>query len=788
MKKIILYSIVFSLFYFTSICTTSVHADTISLPRTINATTMLNPIYLPLITQHWQWYLGSSWDKTGGNMDGGQTGLIKEGNSWILLNNNNGPGLITRIWIAPPVSDLPAMTILIYTDNNPSPIVLNLNDFVQGNIPPNTFPLLADVRSSSGGFVSYKPIAFSSKVKIVTSAIDPGYFQINYTLTPTQITNDSHTIEQLAQHWNNTSMGKSADIISNTGISYNGIAEHQTPITIPGSSESQVFSKNGAGTITKIAFSADQIKNSLSSLRLKIHYGDQPNIGADIPLNMLFVSPSANFISNLPPTQGLDAYTISPTGKEIVIKGNTTWIREPFLEHYNNLGTNISWWRESLEKLFAGPGSLPPTDNIDVYSIDSNGGEHVIKGGQYWSRSNSQVGWYTNTLASAWPGNSSNGFPLPHTNIEAHTFNDTGGETIISSNRYWFRANTSSPWWSDTIQNAWNLDLNHIDGHTFSPQGETIISGDKYWNRPNPQANWSSNTLNAVWQNNKFYSGSLFFGFDQTKNEYYITWPIPFQNGITVSLTNTASIPLSPTTTITESTDTYNPQFIGYFSTHLSTSEESTQNQLHTVVDIAGTGKFVGLVLKAKGDLDIWGRTFLEGDDIIVVDGEVRGQGTGTEDLFNSGWYFIHGPMYLPTHGSIISIPNRLQSPIGNDPNKLGIINTDITLGDSTTLMYRHFLNDAIIFTNNFKMNLEFGPSPLERKNKGKSTYFESLSIAYISPNSLPSTPLPGLPAQAGDLNSDGQVNIYDYNLLVSKFGNPYTIFDYNDLVTNFGR
>ena len=46
----------------------------------------------------------------------------------------------------------------------------------------------------------------------------------------------------------------------------------------------------------------------------------------------------------------------------------------------------------------------------------------------------------------------------------------------------------------------------------------------------------------------------------------------------------------------------------------------------------------------------------------------------------------------------------------------------------------------------------------------------------------LTTTPLPG------DLDGDGHVNIYDYNLLVSKFGNPYTIFDYNDLVTNFGR
>jgi len=31
-------------------------------------------------------------------------------------------------------------------------------------------------------------------------------------------------------------------------------------------------------------------------------------------------------------------------------------------------------------------------------------------------------------------------------------------------------------------------------------------------------------------------------------------------------------------------------------------------------------------------------------------------------------------------------------------------------------------------------------------------------------------------------------VDIFDFNLLVAKFGNPYTIFDYNDLVGNFGK
>ena len=40
----------------------------------------------------------------------------------------------------------------------------------------------------------------------------------------------------------------------------------------------------------------------------------------------------------------------------------------------------------------------------------------------------------------------------------------------------------------------------------------------------------------------------------------------------------------------------------------------------------------------------------------------------------------------------------------------------------------------------------------------------------------------------SSDITGDGKVDIFDYNILVSKFGNPYTIFDYNLLVANFGK
>ena len=40
----------------------------------------------------------------------------------------------------------------------------------------------------------------------------------------------------------------------------------------------------------------------------------------------------------------------------------------------------------------------------------------------------------------------------------------------------------------------------------------------------------------------------------------------------------------------------------------------------------------------------------------------------------------------------------------------------------------------------------------------------------------------------AGDINGDGKVDVADLTLLITNFGNPYTIFDYNTLVSNFGK
>ena len=77
----------------------------------------------------------------------------------------------------------------------------------------------------------------------------------------------------------------------------------------------------------------------------------------------------------------------------------------------------------------------------------------------------------------------------------------------------------------------------------------------------------------------------------------------------------------------------------------------------HTVLDAVGSGRFAGLSLNAESSDQ--GLFYLEGDEIFTVDGEPRGQGTGTEDYFNGGWYFDQGAFAAATHGVVVKDDER---------------------------------------------------------------------------------------------------------------------------------
>jgi len=116
-------------------------------------------------------------------------------------------------------------------------------------------------------------------------------------------------------------------------------------------------------------------------------------------------------------------------------------------------------------------------------------------------------------------------------------------------------------------------------------------------------------------------------------------------------------------------------------------SVKSQRGKPLDLLDVKGEGNFVGLIFALEGTFQ---RSYamLEGDEIIEVDGDpkLRMQGTGTEDTFNSSWYFPDQPFSLPFHG----LMHKSKEPI-------------------RVSAYRWFIADAIPFKQRLRFLFEHG-------------------------------------------------------------------------------
>jgi len=116
--------------------------------------------------------------------------------------------------------------------------------------------------------------------------------------------------------------------------------------------------------------------------------------------------------------------------------------------------------------------------------------------------------------------------------------------------------------------------------------------------------------------------------------------------------------------------------------------EKTLPGSNYTLLEAAGKGHYVGCNLNMQGlkPLSFW---FLEGDEMIYVDGEQHPpaiHGTGTEDYFNSGWYFRNGVFGGPYHGLTIKDPLR-----------------------SRISAYRFHIEDPIPFNKSIRVTMEHG-------------------------------------------------------------------------------
>lgn len=119
-----------------------------------------------------------------------------------------------------------------------------------------------------------------------------------------------------------------------------------------------------------------------------------------------------------------------------------------------------------------------------------------------------------------------------------------------------------------------------------------------------------------------------------------------------------------------------------------------------------GPGTFVGVTHTMEGPFP---PRYLEGDERAFVDGGPAPQihGTGTEDFYEGGWYFLFQPFTLPQNGlaAFLRPPDGCPAP-------------------SCATMYRLMLGDAVPFRSSLRFGIEHGPANDVDATYGSTAYW----------------------------------------------------------------
>ncbi len=209
---------------------------------------------------------------------------------------------------------------------------------------------------------------------------------------------------------------------------------------------------------------------------------------------------------------------------------------------------------------------------------------------------------------------------------------------------------------------------------------------------------------------------------NETSGGYNCYWPMPFHKSAKWTITNLSKKTID--------SFYYNIDFTAYkglpkdlrhFHAQWRRENPTTKDKNFTILEATGKGHFVGAALFMQNRRGR-GLGFLEGDEMIYVDGEQKPSiiGTGTEDYFSSGWYFDRGLYSAPYHGVNIK---------------------DETLGRVSA--YRWHIEDAMPFKKSLVVTIEHG-----NQNDHVADYS---SVAFFY-QSEPHAPFPALPTNPDDL------------------------------------
>jgi hypothetical protein len=189
-------------------------------------------------------------------------------------------------------------------------------------------------------------------------------------------------------------------------------------------------------------------------------------------------------------------------------------------------------------------------------------------------------------------------------------------------------------------------------------------------------------------------SGGLMAGA-RSDGTLYLYFPMPFAKHAHVEIANRgAEAIVGASARIGSRPFPHTFDTVGTFATAYRDGPSVPGADL-TLLEALGSGKVVGVVLSeshAACGQQCNVRGYLEGDERVLVDGARTPVvlGTGTEDFFNGGFYFLDGPFGLPTHGNVA--------------------HEAVSALDATSA-YRFFVSDPIPFRSHVRLSLQHGPA-----------------------------------------------------------------------------
>ncbi|MBI3783770.1 MAG: DUF2961 domain-containing protein [Deltaproteobacteria bacterium] len=217
---------------------------------------------------------------------------------------------------------------------------------------------------------------------------------------------------------------------------------------------------------------------------------------------------------------------------------------------------------------------------------------------------------------------------------------------------------------------------------------------------------------------------SLAFG--RVGDRFYIYFTMPFWRSAHLVLRNDGDSDFHRWTARISAVEQVVGSQPGYLHASSNAAQLSPGTPDYPLLETSGTGQIVGVVLTAgcseqdhcKGkSTDESDGLHLEGDEHIAFDGNRYPQihGTGLEDFFNGGFYFLHGTFTLPTHGNPATVASSPRRP-----------------GFALRSAYRLFLADSISFANGIRVAIEHGPTNDVGEDLSSLVFFYSIPEATL--------------------------------------------------------